>query len=198
MRALASVSTASVQELLLNIADLPVALPRINFPDLDWSRLVPSTNFQVNLPAWLDRLNGQATVKATPPISLTVHVSTVGGNLALTDWNTSPATTLNITFGSGSPQLVITNFDASGTGGHITVHGTLQTQPIIIPKGAVQYGNLRLAWDDIKISPKYTIGGTPRWSVVVEFPRVALQAVDDPAPSSPLPAPLPSRMGRRR
>lgn len=172
--------TASVQELLLKIADLPVALPRINFPDLDWSRLAPSSNFQVNLPAWLDRLNGQATVMATPPISLTVHVSTVGGNLALTDWNTSPATTLNITFGSGSPQLVITNFDASGTGGHITVHGTLKTQPIIIPKGAVQYGNLRLAWDDIKISPKYTIGGTPRWSVVVEFPRIALEAVDDP------------------
>ena len=166
--------SSAVQELLLDVGDLPIALPKINFPDLDWTRLAPTTNFQVNLPAWLRRLNERVTVTATPPVSLAVD-----GSL---NWSTSPATTLNITFGSaGSPQIVIDHFAASGGGAQINVQGNLRPlTPISISAGQVQYGNLRLAWDTITITPTYVISGTTRWSVMVDFPRIALQAVDDP------------------
>jgi hypothetical protein len=166
--------SAAVQELLLNVGDLPIALPKINFPDLDWARLAPTTNFHIGLPAWLRRLNEQVTVTPTPPISLTVDASL--------NWSTSPATTLNITFGSaGSPQIVIDHFAASGGGGQINVQGNLHPlTPITIDAGQVQYGNLRLIWDKIIITPTYSVSGTPRWSVTVDFPRLALQAVDDP------------------
>src|SRR5262249_42888987 len=157
---------AAVQELLFNVSDLPIALPKINFPDLDWTRLAPTTNFQVNLPVWLARLNERVTVTATPPVSLAVD-----GSLS---WSTSPPTTLNVTFGSaGSPQIVIDHFAASGGGGQINVQGNLHPlKPISIGAGEVQYGNLRLVWDTISITPSYSIGGATRWSVAVDFPRV--------------------------
>jgi hypothetical protein len=111
--------TATVQELLLKVGALPIALPRINFPDLDLSRLAPTTSFQVpGLPTWLRRLNQQVTITSATPIALAVD--------AALNWSTSPTTTLNITFGSGSPQIVITNFAASGHAGQITVQGTVQ------------------------------------------------------------------------
>jgi hypothetical protein len=167
--------TADVQELLLRVGDLPIALPKIDFPDLDLSRLAPTTSFQPpGLPAWLGRLNEQqVAVTATTPITFAVDPAL--------NWSTSPLTTLNITFGSaGSPQIVIKAFAASGRGGEIRVQGTVATNPVTIDAGQFQYANLLLKWDPITIDQiAVALTADPRWSAGVTFPRVALQAVDD-------------------